>query len=323
MQVEASHFKAFEPDYKTYIPANALRRMGKVIRMGVAASSMAMQEAGLTQLDAIVTGTGLGCLEDSERFLRSLVEGDEQMLAPTAFIQSTHNTVGAQIALLLKCHAPNFTYVHRGFSFESALLDAQLLLQEGKQHVLVGGIEEHTATYVSMLEQYQRIRSASKDIALWKPNGQGFQLGEGASFFVLGAQQTAASQARLHGVELVYKPKTAEVLQQRLDAFLKYHGLDPDAVLIGFSGDERYDQKLYPLLQHFNSNTITAHFKHLSGEYHTAGAFGTWLGTQVIKQGQLPDQLRCNGVEKQRINTLLLVNGFLGRNFTFTLLSAC
>lgn len=54
------------------------------------------------KVDAIITATGLGCLADTEKFMNALMDNREQMLNPTAFIQSTFNTVGAQLALLLK-----------------------------------------------------------------------------------------------------------------------------------------------------------------------------------------------------------------------------
>ena len=53
----------------------------------------------------------------------------KNILTPTSFIQSTHNTVGGQIALELQCKGYNFTYVHGSNSFESALLDAKLQLE--------------------------------------------------------------------------------------------------------------------------------------------------------------------------------------------------
>ena len=62
-------------------------------------------------------------------FLTKMVENNEELLTPTAFIQSTHNTIGAQIALMLQCNNYNNAFVHRGFSFESALLDAMLLIE--------------------------------------------------------------------------------------------------------------------------------------------------------------------------------------------------
>ena len=93
--------------------------MSRIIRMGVAAAMECLQEADVKKPDAIITGTAYGCLEDTGLFLAKMVENNEEMLTPTAFIQSTHNTVGAQVALMLSCHHYNNTFVHRGFSFES------------------------------------------------------------------------------------------------------------------------------------------------------------------------------------------------------------
>src|SRR5688572_23405641 len=134
-----------EPDYKTYIDPKLIRRMSRIIKMGVAAAIDTLKESGVAVPDAIVTGTAYGCLEDTGVFLSKMVEQQEELLAPTAFIQSTHNTVGAQIALMLNCTGYNNVFVHRGFSFENALLDAMMLLAEKEAtNVLVGGIDEIT-----------------------------------------------------------------------------------------------------------------------------------------------------------------------------------
>ena len=62
-----------EPDYKAFIDPKALRRMSRIIRMGVAAARACLQEASLATPDAIVTGTGYGCLEDTGLFLTSML----------------------------------------------------------------------------------------------------------------------------------------------------------------------------------------------------------------------------------------------------------
>src|SRR6202012_5911409 len=140
--------------------------------------------AGVTQPDAIVTGTAYGCLEDTGLFLTSLIERKEEMLQPGAFIQSTHNTVGAQIALLLQCTRYNNTFVHRGFSFEHALLDGMMLIQEGdSRNVLVGGLDEITDASHAILSRF----------GLYK---HGRINGEGAAFFLLSA---ASSDVCLEG----------------------------------------------------------------------------------------------------------------------------
>ena len=136
------------PDYKPLIDAKLIRRMSRIIKMGVAAALNCLQAGGVQMPDAIITGTAYGCLEDTENFLKRLIENNEDLLSPTAFIQSTHNTVAAQIALLLSCHNYNNTFVSRGFSFENALMDAQMLLLENEaQNILVGGVDGRHYVY--------------------------------------------------------------------------------------------------------------------------------------------------------------------------------
>lgn len=120
-------------DIKVLIPEmNLRRRMSRVVKSGVAAGIESLLEFGArAPIDAIITATGLGCIADSEKFLDGLIAGDETMLNPTPFIQSTFNTVGAQIALLRGLHCYNTTYVHRWTSFENALTDAALRIGAG------------------------------------------------------------------------------------------------------------------------------------------------------------------------------------------------
>lgn len=174
-----------EPDYKTIIDVKLIRRMSRVIKMGVAAAMECLHEAGITMPDAIVTGTAYGCLEDTGIFLSKMVEQREELLAPTAFIQSTHNTVGAQIALMLHCNGYNNVFVHRGFSFECALQDAMMLLHEGEARtVLVGGLDEITNDSHRILSRFNLYkRPHISSLELFNVASKGTIAGEGAAFF--------------------------------------------------------------------------------------------------------------------------------------------
>jgi len=121
--------------------------MAKGVKMGLAASTKALKEANVEVPDAIITGTGMGCIEDSEKFLKALIDNNEEYLTPTNFIQSTHNTVGAQIALGLGCKGYNFTYVNGAVSFESALLDAKLQIENDEENTILVGAADETATH--------------------------------------------------------------------------------------------------------------------------------------------------------------------------------
>ncbi|HEY1872550.1 MAG TPA: beta-ketoacyl synthase, partial [Chitinophagaceae bacterium] len=58
--------RVIEPDYKNIIDAKLMRRMSKVVRIGTATAAACLNEANEKNVDAIVTGTAYGCMEDSE-----------------------------------------------------------------------------------------------------------------------------------------------------------------------------------------------------------------------------------------------------------------
>lgn len=322
---KGDYFDALEPSYKEFIAPNLLRRMGRAIKMGVAAGNIAIQQAGIEKVDAIITGTGLGCFEDSERFLLAILNNDEQFLTPTSFIQSTHNTVGSQIALIMKCHDYNFTYVHRGFSFESTIQDALMLLEEGKETILVGGVEEHTPNFVVLNRRAHKFQELSST-PIWKSTTPGIQMSEGTAFFVLNKNKTDKSLASVDGIQTLYKPKSSEEILNKLNAFLKLHNLtlaDIDVTLMGFSDDVNFDAKLKEILPSIEKESVAACYKHLCGEYHTASAFAMWTATKLIEKQTLPKVLAISDKAPAKIKHVLIINQYLGINYSFTLLSQC
>lgn len=145
------------------------RRMSRVLRMGVATGmeALALLPPGV-QVSAIITATRLGCLADSEKFLRNVVEDDGWLLNPTPFIQSTFNTVGAQIAMLTRNHCYNMTYVHGEESFGAALVDATIRIdQAGAEHVLVGLFDETPPTLVRIKERMRGVRGLPERDGAW------------------------------------------------------------------------------------------------------------------------------------------------------------
>ena len=191
-------------DLRELLPDAAMRRrMSRIVKQGAAtAVACAGGAARIAELDAIITATGWGCLADSERFLRLDCETEERMLNPTPFIQSTFNTVGAQVALLGRNHCYNTTYVHRSRSFESALLDAMMRLAEGEaSRVLVGAYDEETPTQHRIMERMGCWRRACD--------------GEGCAFVLLTAARTARSMAKLERLEFPTASLTPKQCMER------------------------------------------------------------------------------------------------------------
>ncbi len=133
---------------KEYLKPMEIRRMGPLMRSTLLSSLEALKQAGIECPDAIVTGTMLGCIDNSEKLLREMVATDEATTSPTLFMQSTHNTIGSAIAIQLGCHGYNTTYTQAEYSLDWCMRDAELLLRSGTaKTVLVGCHDENTEWY--------------------------------------------------------------------------------------------------------------------------------------------------------------------------------
>jgi 3-oxoacyl-[acyl-carrier-protein] synthase len=139
---------------RKYVKPLEVRRMGKIMKSSLLSSMEALAQANIEIPDAIITGTIYGCLEYSELLLEQMKEEGETMLKPTHFMQSTHNTIGSNIAIKTKCHGYNVTYTQGVESLEWAIRDAEMLIKEGKaKTVLVGYHDESTPLFNSLLER--------------------------------------------------------------------------------------------------------------------------------------------------------------------------
>lgn len=320
---------AVGPVYRDYIPPAAARRMAKGIKMGVVASKLAMAEAGVETVDAVITGTGMGCMIDSEKFVSAIIDNKEQYLTPTSFIQSTHNTVAGQIALGIKCKGYNFTYVHSSVSFESALLDSKMQLENDEATtILVGGVEElgeHTTKVHRVIDHIKPEAITPSKMLESKTKGAVFS--EGAHFFVLSNEKSASSYAELIDVKF-FNTLSKDKIAETVKTFLKdnqLHISDIDVVVMGNNGDVAYDDQYHLLSEGNFKDTQQVYYKHLVGENHTVSAFGMWLGSKILKTQTIPEIVKMNDVleSSSEIQYILCYNQYLGKDHSFTLLKKC
>ncbi len=316
-----------EPDYKELINPKLIRRMSRIIKMGVSAGLACLQNAGVTSPGAIVTGTAYGCLEDTGVFLTNMVEQNEEPLTPTAFVHSTHNTIGAQIALLLQCNAYNNTFVSGGASFESALLDAMMLVDEGADHVLAGAIDETTDishTILTRFGLYKRIPVNS--LQLYSAGTAGTIAGEGAAFFLLSGQPHPNNLAKIDAITTFYKPTTTNETEQHIQAFLTAQNIAPadiSLLLTGHNGDAKNDAVYTQVQQTVLGGIPAAQYKHLCGEYPTSTAFALWLAANIVHTNSLPTALQYHGQRAGNLNKVLVYNHYQHTYHSLMLVSAC
>jgi 3-oxoacyl-(acyl-carrier-protein) synthase len=317
---------AKQPSYKELIPPAAARRMAKGVKMGLAASTKALKEANVEVPDAIITGTGMGCIEDSEKFLKALIDNNEEYLTPTNFIQSTHNTVGAQIALGLGCKGYNFTYVNGAISFESALLDAKLQIENDEENTILVGAADETAPHsMELFKLINLIKSENNTpYSVLDSNSSGVVYSEGATFIALENQQKENSYAVIEAIQIQNELKIDEV-ESFITNFLENNRLriqDIDAVVLGNNGDITFDSYYKPVASIFNQ-IPQVYYKHLSGEFNTASAFGFWIAATIVKNQSIPQIIKMNSMEKSNFSKVILYNQFQGKDHSLVLLSKC
>ncbi|MBQ9439648.1 MAG: beta-ketoacyl synthase chain length factor [Paludibacteraceae bacterium] len=139
---------------KQFLGPMQVRRMTPQMRCVVAAVHKSLRKAGIDKPDAIIAQTKWGCKHNSLIFLNDMLNNAEQELSPTPFMQSTHNTVASQIAIMLGCHGYNSTIVPDMAYPHAADTDAVMLLQTGvARSVLLIDFEEPDIEWDAMLEK--------------------------------------------------------------------------------------------------------------------------------------------------------------------------
>ncbi len=207
-------YLANEPDYKELLPPMVVRRMAKITRMALMCALSIDKTAGSPNWSGIIMATGLGNLVDTDKFLTSIVMSKEGLISPTSFTQSSHNTVSGNIALILKNYNYNMTHVQQSFSFENALIDAQLQMHDKKENLLVGACDE----YLPLLSDIA--------VQLNFDSAKAATFGEGSSFFAISALKAPVS---IHCV--LVKHAVAD-LELEIESVLKENIIDRKTCLI-------------------------------------------------------------------------------------------
>ncbi len=298
LSYDVPYVRSVEPAFREWLNPLDARRMGKILKRALVTASSAMKKADVTQPEAIITGTGLGCIENTELLLNQLCEDGEGMLKPTFFMQSTHNTISSLIAIQGKCHGYNSTYSHRSISFDSALLDAFMQISLGDiQNALVTANDEMTPSYFSILQrggflgQQGQVPASEVSAALMLDNRPEGALCEVAAMDVC---YSNIPQMPLEGV---------------------------DAVMVGTNGTPQNDDFYTRLLGEDRQVTLLQ-YKHLFGECYTASALGVYAAAHLLKKGEAPAHMVLNGDGNMPVKSILLLNHSDLKNVSYVLLKA-
>lgn len=315
--------RCMDPSFGDFIPPMTARRMSPIIKRAVTTSLCCVKESGIESPDAIIMGTGLGCIDDTEKFLRRMIEDDEQFLQPTAFIQSTHNTISSQVAIRLHCHSFNNTHVHKGISFESALFESWLLFQANEIHTaLVGGHDEMTPLCFDIFGHLGCWREEVDDtLHILSHPSHGTFAGEGATCFMLADEKGDTPSVIIEDMEVGHGVADDPSLVLSFLSRSGYDTTDIDVLFTGRDGDTANDTIYEDMTSSLHLKE--ACYKNLCGEYRTAPAYGLFAACACMEAGRIPAHLAYDRHEIAGVRCALLFHHWQNNDYSLILLSSC
>lgn len=283
------YVRALEANANGLISPSEARRMSRILKRAVITALTALEESGINKLDAIITGTGMGCMESSEKFLLDLCNYGENCLKPTLFMQSTHNTISSLIAIILKCNGYNNTYSHKGISFESALLDAWIQIRGGQiGNALVGAHDEVTPLMRNVM------RSTHPEYSF---------VTETSVYSVLSSSNSDKVISELLEVKLLHNPE--------LKHLSKVLPLDGNGILmLGVNGNPLNDKPYIDLLNLLPIQPFKVQYKNIFGDNFSVSALSFYVAAKILEYQKIPDFLRWNNqrMYEGEINEITILN---------------
>lgn len=287
---DENYVRAQEPDTKGLIIPSEARRMSKILKRAVCTAITALNNSDIKHPDAIITGTGMGCMENSEKFLIDLSRFGEQCLKPTLFMQSTHNTISSLIAIILKCHGYNNTYSNKGNSFESSLLDAWIQIKNGMiRNALVGAHDEVTPFM---------------DLVMKRTHPEYSFVSEASVSTVITNTESNKNICEIVDVKLIHRPDNTELAKL-------LNPKDDNILLLGVNGNTLNDEPYQKLIQALSYNPLVLQYKNIFGDNFSASALGFYAGAKLLKKEQIPMHLQWNNESVphiEGINEITIMN---------------
>jgi len=277
------------PDYKQYLDPMATRRMSKVLKNALLTAKQAMERLSVSEIDGVVTATAWGCQEDTAKFLDSFETLGEELLSPTSFIQSTHNTIGGLIAMSVKCNGYNNTISHDLMSFETALLDTVLMMDEQQAQPMtcyVGGVDELTDLSAGIFNRTKCYTSP-------------YTISEGTTCFLLHNKTTQHRGGSITDITLSDHEhfNLADKLAER----------KPDLIL---SSGKAIGTAI-PVIDH----------KALCGEFATASAFALFMAFELLQKSDMRVALGLS--ESLPLHKIAIVNQYQEDRCSYIEIQAC
>ena len=205
----AGELKNFNP--ADWMSAKEVRRMDSFIHYGIAATKMAIDDAGLIVTEdnderiGVNVGSGIGGLPMIEDTVREIVAKGPRRISPFFVPGSIVNMVAGMISIIYGLKGPNVSMVSACTTAAHCIGDAARFIEYGDADVMIAGGAEATVSMAgiggfcackALSERNDSPETASRP---FDRDRDGFVLGEGAGILVLESLEHAQARgARIY-----------------------------------------------------------------------------------------------------------------------------
>jgi 3-oxoacyl-[acyl-carrier-protein] synthase II len=325
----AAEVKGFAPE--EYMDKREARRMGRYSQFAIAASQMAVKDAGIEIGEGIQPervgvwiGSGIGGLAEFEEQHRKFIEKGQRRVNPFTIPMFIPDMAAGQVSISLGAKGINNCSVTACASGANSIGDAFRVIQKGDVDVMIAGGSEATITAMTVAG-FSNMTALSKNpdpttsSRPFDKNRDGFVIGEGAGIVVLEELEHALARgAAIYGELIGYgatgdahhittPAPEGEGAGRAMKLALADAGITPDQVdYINAHGTSTYYNDLYETLaikevfqEHAYKLSVSS-TKSMTG--HMLGATGAVeaiFSLLAIKDGILPPTINYQTPDEQ------------------------
>ena len=191
----AGEVRNFDP--AVWVEKKEIKKMGRFIQFGIAASEFAMCTSGLkitpeiAERVGVYIGSGIGGFEVIEREHRNLLEKGPGRISPFFIPATIINLAAGHVAIRTGAKGPNSATATACTSSAHSIGDSYKIIQRGAADAMICGGTEAAITpmgiggFAAMRALSQRNDEPHRASRPWDKDRDGFIVGEGAGMLVL------------------------------------------------------------------------------------------------------------------------------------------
>jgi 3-oxoacyl-[acyl-carrier-protein] synthase II len=191
----AGEVRGFDP--AVWVEKKEIKKMGRFIQFGIAASEFAMCGSGLkvtpdiAERIGVYIGSGIGGFEVIEREHKNLLEKGPGRISPFFIPATIINLAAGHVAIRTGAKGPNSATATACTSSAHSIGDSYKLIQRGAADAMICGGTEAAITpmgiggFAAMRALSQRNDEPHRASRPWDKNRDGFIVGEGAGILIL------------------------------------------------------------------------------------------------------------------------------------------